>query len=738
MAKDKNIKLAEPTQTETDAAGMQAILESGKKNLKQHGNSGTEIYGGQFSEEYLGELLGERAADVYDKIRRSESQVAMLLGAIYNPIKSAEWDVEPADQSNAEMVKHAAFIKHVLFNTLPRGWTSHVHEALSFIPFGYSIFEVVHNVVFNDPTFGTFNGLASLGFRQQKSISRWNTEKKTGKLLSVEQQESGDIADNATIPGEFLLVLTNNMEGDNYEGISALRPMYGAWKRKHLYLKLTAIGVEKYAYGILMGTVPAGKEKTPEFNNFAEHLRSYMANEKGYILRPQGWDITIIKEAFDAQKIVELLRFENTEMINALVANFLALGTGGNGGAYALGKDLSDFFLNGIQAYANLITEAHNRHTIKNLIDLNFGKQAAYPKLKVSGINDQAGKELAEVINGLVGSKALKADDKLEEFLRKAYKLPKADPTTTREAPEPSPFGGGFPKLKEQTETFKFAENSARYRRQWDENKVAVKETMQRGLKKIADNMLAAIEKNYNASSESNYIGAAAGLEYSGKAEYLAALKNLFAAIATEAVLEARKEVPSKKNIKLVEQVEALKFGDFEKLPPFLKNLVAAMAKQMESQVADLEKIVTFQYTSSAPSTTDFRVIKKDIEDKVDAFLDGSVASGASIDAAAGNAVANVTQQSRNEFFFSDEVLPEIESFTFTNEDPVSKICEDLAGTTFAASDAEAERYFPPLHHNCKSRLVPNLTGDKDNPKIDGRLAPSSESLNKLITLGEK
>lgn len=743
MAKKKILKLAEETKPTSE--GVQEVTNTGTRmNRQQFGNSGTEIYGGQFSEEYLGELVGERGADAWDKIRRSESQVAMLLGAIYNPIKAADWEVRPAIEGDEISKQHKELVEHILFEKLPRGFKAFVHEALSFIPFGFSIFEVVHNVNFNHPKFGTFNGLASLGFRQQKSISRWNLEKKTGNLLSVEQQESGDVAENATIPGQFLLVFSNNREGDNYEGISALRPMYGAWKRKHLFLKLTAIGVEKYAYGIVTGEVPAGKEKSPEFEAFQEHLRAYMANEKGYLLRPAGWNIEIIKEAFDADKLVELLRFENTEMINALVANFLALGTGGNGGAYALGKDLSDFFLNGIQSYADMIVEEINRQLIPNLVQLNFGEQASYPKLAVSGINDKAGKELAEVLSSLIGSKAIMPDMRLEEFLRKSYNLPKPDVTTARKSEPPKPMfpsqGGPPPfppQLKEKSATFQMAENSKKYRKQWEENKVAVKEVMQKGLRQLADNMLKSLERNYDKASDSNYIKAANDLNYAGKNDYLNALKEMFAAISVEAVNTAKSELPKSVATKLREDVRTLKLADIDKLPPFLKNLLAATAASMETQIGDLEKIVKFQFMASAPSTEDFDIIKKDINQKVDAFVEGSTASGASIDAAAGNAVSHITQQSRNEVFFADDVLPEIESFTFTNEDPVSEICQDLAGTTFRADDPEAERYFPPLHHNCKSRLVPNLRGDK-NPAIDRTgLKPSKASLEKFITLQE-
>jgi len=722
-----------------DVDGMQAVLRASiSPNRKLFGSSGTELYAGYFSEEYLGQLRGRLAAEEFDKIRRSESQVSMLMGAIQNPIKSANWSVQAYKEAPRYQAQ-ADLIEHILLKNLPNGWAQFIHEALGFIPFGHSVFEVVHSVEASHPRFGMYNGLATLAWRSQKTIERWNLDKKTGRLLNVEQYADGDLGKTVKIPGEFLLVFTNQREGDNYEGISALRPMYGAYKRKELLLKLAAVGVEKYAFGTPKGTVPPGKEKSPEFEMFKNVLNSYVLNETAFILTPTGWDIEIIKGDFDAQKIVELLRFENTEMINSLVANFLALGTGGNGGAFALGQDLSDFFLGGIQSYANIVCDTINRYLIPSLVKLNFGEQEGYPELNCTGINDKAGKELSDIVVALAGSKVIKADDKLDEFMRKAYKLPKGDPATAREAEKPA-FNPGM-QFSEKAETIQFAarEDSKRYREELEDNKQAVKSAIKENLQLVLAGFIDELRRNWKKSNDTNFVKAAGDLSPKGMAAYREALKEFYTVTAAGALKQARKEVPSKKDIKLFESVEALKFGEFEKLPAKVRALIeAATLNVSEATVADLKKIVVFQYSNSAASTENFEIIAKDIIQKAEAMIDGSTASGASIDAAAGNSVAQITQETRKFFFFEPEVLDEVESFTFVNEDPVSPICQDLNGITFLATDPEAERYMPPLHHNCKSRVMPNLKGTKGNPDIsENGLKPSRASLEKYITLHE-
>jgi SPP1 gp7 family putative phage head morphogenesis protein len=722
----KHPVLEKPSSDGKDSSAFEVGAKSQKEPV---GSSGTEIFAGYFSEEYLQALRGKSGAKIFDEMRRSESQIAMLMAAVMNPIKSANWTIQPF-KPEPEYEKHAELVESCFKEQID--FESFLHEALTFIPFGFSVFEVVHSVVFNHPKFGTFNGLKTLGFRSQKTIESWNLEKKTGKILSIRQDAYGDTNDknSAVIAGDFLLVFSNLKEGDNYEGISALRPMYGPWLRKNLYLKLSAIGIEKYAVGVPVGTIPSGKEKSAEAAQFKQVLAAYTSHEAAYITKPEGWTIEIQRGEFDASKIKEIIILENTEMVNALVANFLALGMNGGGGAYALGTDLSDFFLSGIQSFANQICGVLNRKAIPDIVKLNFGQQAGYPKFVCTGINDKAGEELANVIQKLQMAGAIKPDGTLEAFLRKQYKLPEAEAIALDDNEE---------------ETQELAELRVKldekYRKEFDKRKAAVKELMQEHLRKMLDGLKEKLRRKYNAASANDKIKTALGLEAPGIADYRGALKQLLAQYAFQALESARRAVPSKKKLKLAEAIRLAVpkgMGFYDALPPAVKKLVDAQAILIaDTQAADIEKATFFQFTSSATSTEDIETILNDIDEKVLPVLDGATGTGMSIDAAAANAVGNVANQASLEFFFEPEVLDEIESFTFTNEDPISDICKELDGTTFAVGDPDLDRYSPPLHHNCKSRLVPNLKTSKDNPEIDrGGLSLTKKALDS-ITLCE-
>lgn len=740
----------EPMQNRADKNQDTSAFDSGvKMQLQPVGSSGTQVFAGYFTEEYLQALRGRAGAKIFDEMRRSETQVSMLLNAVMNPIKSGTWEFEAAPNV-VDGEKHKELIEFCAKEGID--WETHLHEALTMLIFGYSVFEVVNNVIFNHPKFGTFNGLKGLAFRSQKTIERWNMDPDTHTLSNIEQWVQGDLARDRSallkMDAKYLLVFSLQKEGDNFEGISSLRPMYGPWFRKNLYLRIGAIGLEKNAIGTPLGTIPKGKNTPDEVSNFKNVLSNFTAHESSYLTIPEGWKIELLKNDFDATAVKEMILLENTEMINSLVANFLALGMNGGGGAFALGSDLSDFFLSGIQNYANIISGVWNRKLIPDLIKLNFGPQEAYPKLKATGINDKAGKELAEILKSLCDSQNIKPDTKLEEFLRKQYNLPKMDPATSREvkavgsqfvSDTTGPAAPALPSPQLSEKRILLAET---YRKQWGNDKAAIKEVMQTGLTTLLDNYKKQLKTKWAGASATGRQGLALQLESRGLPAYKAALKECLAEIANAALIGAKKETPkaNKLKIKLSEgiQLAAPKGGYYDALPPKIKRIVGTQAELIaNAQDSDINKIVTFQYTSSQASTENIDQILADIEDATAPTIEGSTAQGMSLDAAAGNAVSSVANQARLEWFFEPEVLNTIESFTFTNEDPISEVCQELNGTTWAVGDPDIDRYSPPLHHNCKSRLEVNEKGTDGNPEINsGGTAITQRALDS-ITLCE-
>lgn len=413
------------------------VVKREKVLVNAKGTSGTEIYAGYFDEEYLTKIKGLQGAKLFDEMRRGDSQIAMLLSVIKNPIKSANWDIQAADDS--DLAKEiAAFVRHALFNDIRNPKTGKrktfrefIEEALTYVEFGHSVFEVVHRYVRGHPVYGDYIGLRDLGFRSQKTIEQWGV-RKDGSLDFVRQSVNGDIDVDVPMAGEHLLVFSLNKEGDNYEGISMIRPCYGNWFRKNNYLKFMAIGMEKASIGVPAVEMSAEFIGQSDYDDQYEKLKtlieSFAANETNGFILPAGVKMIDYKISFDAEKVQRAIDSEDVKMTKRFLANFMEMGIEGAGGSYSLGTDLSDIFLGGIEYIAEDICERTNMNVIETLVRAKYGEQEIYPKLVCEGINDKAGKELADIVTGLDSSGLIQKSDKLHSFLHNTYGLPEYDP----------------------------------------------------------------------------------------------------------------------------------------------------------------------------------------------------------------------------------------------------------------------------------------------------------------------
>lgn len=401
------------------------------------GKSGTENYSGYASEEYLYQLRGKERADTFDRMRRSDPQIKMCLSAVKDPIKSAAWAVQPGDDT-PEAKLDAELIEHILLRDMSKPFAKFLSEALTFIEFGHSVFEVTHKAVIDHPKFGSYTGIKSLGFRSQRTIDRWNLDKETGDLKSIYQQANGDAGAQVEIPVEFLLVFTLQQEGSNYEGISAIRPCYGNWFRKDNYLKLNAIGIEKFAVPTPIVKIPAGKAEGAQYDQLVNALAAYTSHESNYLIVPEGWDVNLNNNPYDPQKVEISIDNEDKRMVKAFMANFLELGMNGFG-SQSLSFDLSDFFLNSLDQIAQIIAAEINQVLIPKLVQMNRGPRPCYPRLTHAGISDRAGEELAMVLDKLRAGDFITPDDQLEVSLRKRLGLPEMSLVGQRAKQPPQP-----------------------------------------------------------------------------------------------------------------------------------------------------------------------------------------------------------------------------------------------------------------------------------------------------------
>lgn len=383
------------------------------------GGSGTwKTFGYISNEEYLPQLLWRRGIEVYDHMRR-DATVQGMLKAVKHPLLAASYDIEPAATTEFDQYV-ARFVKNELFNRNVK-WRKFLRDALGKCDFGFALFEKTYE----DTTFeGQFRkGIKEIGWRKQWSILRWSTSADEPGV--TQQLLSGPV----DIPQEKLLNFVNDQEGDNDQGISLLRYVYGPWEMKR-YLENTLMVAAQRSVGfpIVEYNLDSSKNDQARMKNSLENFRN---SHQQYMFFPQGkftWDWGKIETNIKTDLLPAIEHYQQ-EIDRSVLAQFLDLGAGrssGSGtGSRALSEDHSQLFEKALEAVINEIVDEVNTNLIQQLCDLNWSKMPnGYPKLVYSNIGDENLAVLSDYAYKLASVDLLTPDPDLEDWLREVGDMP--------------------------------------------------------------------------------------------------------------------------------------------------------------------------------------------------------------------------------------------------------------------------------------------------------------------------
>lgn len=170
--------------------------------------------------------------------------------------------------------------------------------------------------------------------------------------------------------------------------------------------------------------------------------------------------------------------------------------------------------------------------------------------------------------------------------------------------------------------------------------------------------------------------------------------------------------------------------SSYEFTPEQKSRLVSKVNSLVDTQSADLRKAVILQYQTAVDATSSNAELATDLIDSLADVVDGPMTT-------VGPLIVSAQTINDGRDDGAEEISDEVESFTFANESPVTEICSELVGTTFAADDPDKDTFQPPLHYNCDSYYVINLKSFKDNPDIDTEKVVLSKSAQKQMNLSE-
>lgn len=406
------------------------------------GATGLKHNAGLIDEEFIPDLRSSaQRYKQYREMRDNSPVIGGALFAIENILRGVRLDVEPAGDA-PEDAERAAFVKDAI-HAMAQPWGTTLTQALSMLPFGWSLLEVVY-----DRRPDGRIGWRKMVIRGQDSLDRWEFDER-GELVAMWQRPAPTYRLIRVPLDKALLFRTTDHKGSP-EGRSLLRNCVIPWRFVKRIQVYEAIGVERGLNGIPVGWLPsecfsatAGSQPALQLAAMKALVTNVRRDEQGGILMPLAYDssgnkkfdLTLLttagKEKFDTETIVG--RYE-ARMLQSMLADFIMLGHE-KVGSFALSSDKTDLFTVAIGAILDSILETINRVEIPRVYGLN-GWPAPYAKLTRGNIGARDLGVLGDYVQklGAAGLLLPSIDGRVERALLEAGGLPVPDELTAEDA----------------------------------------------------------------------------------------------------------------------------------------------------------------------------------------------------------------------------------------------------------------------------------------------------------------
>lgn len=394
------------------------------------GVSGKNTYTGDIrADEFLQELRGKKAIQKYREMRDNNAIVGSIMYAIEQTLRDVKIEVKPADDSEVAK-REAEFLQSVL-DDMDHSLDDHVSEALSYLTYGFSWFEVVYkrregdmrspkkNSKFEDGRIG----IKKIAIRAPWTVESFEVDQSTGEILGM-YQEAAWGKRPAMIPIEKSVYYRTTSLNNDPSGRSVLRNAFVSYTYLNKIQSYEAIAIERELHGVPIGRMPAeymsadaSVDQAALRSQFDKILRDLKLNEQGYALLPSDlyvdaegrptnqrlMDIELItangSRSIDIDPVVK--RYQH-DIARSLMAEFLMLGSGS--GSYALSKTKTDLFLRSLESYINTIVDVLNKQLVERLWQLNGLDWSTMPKLVAGDVAPHDLREIASFLRNLNGA----------------------------------------------------------------------------------------------------------------------------------------------------------------------------------------------------------------------------------------------------------------------------------------------------------------------------------------------
>jgi hypothetical protein len=356
-------------------------------------------------------LTGVAKFDTYHEMSLTDPSIKSLLLFLLLPVRSAVWGLDPAIDGDPESLR---IRDAVAWNfgldgedgQMDLSWDELLQQGgYNILKYGPCIEELVWGDLATwhdaDGTPLSIRPLARLALRMPRTIDRVKFDR--GQVSEVTQNLPG----TRPIPGDKLSYMVWERDGNRWDGVSMLRPAWGAWYSKKTLMVAAGIAWDRFAATIPVvwhPDTPEGEARAREIGrNIRQHERAsvHFPVPQGASPADSEWKLDGYKGQFEDP--VPLMRFYTEQIAEAGLQQFSKLGMTDTGSRAVASVQIDPFFL-GVQALAKYLLRERRRQAMRKFVEVNFGAEAAdkrLPKLTVSKIQAQSVAVLAQAISYL-------------------------------------------------------------------------------------------------------------------------------------------------------------------------------------------------------------------------------------------------------------------------------------------------------------------------------------------------
>lgn len=470
------------------AVDTEVSLESGDNEtptltMGETGFTGLLTLSGQVMEECSHELRWPEAINTYKRMAK-DGAIAPALELVEMMIARVPWSVKIPEGYEEQLKDKANFVRQCI-NDMDQDFQSFIKQVVSYNRYGFSVHEKVFRYRLKEKG-SKYNdgliGIKKLPIRSQDSIERWywknNGRELAGCIQNVmlpgtESSNGWDFVSTSSnqtmekkIPRKKFLLFRNNPLKDSPYGTSPLNGAWQAWKYKQAYQESEAIAVAQDSNGFKVLYIPpeymttdASEDKKEAFEEYKKILSNmHQAKQSGVILPllidQDGNKMFELKfESITGQKSYDtnaIINRYTSEILTALFADFLSLGSNGSG-SFSLAESKISVVEMAIQSKLDEIKSQLNHDLIKQLFELNGWDTDILPYMDYGSVSKESLDEIGKFVQRVSATGNLPRTPEVINWVMKQADIPyRVDPEMSTEdlmkilSPDTSMSGSGM------------------------------------------------------------------------------------------------------------------------------------------------------------------------------------------------------------------------------------------------------------------------------------------------------